>query len=43
VLRGIIDQRIREWMEQLFDEMADRPLDDELVRMAADLAWQLHR
>jgi predicted nucleic acid-binding protein len=43
VLRGIIDRRIREWMEQLFDEMTDCPLDDVLVNAAAGLAWQLDR
>ncbi|OHD71257.1 MAG: hypothetical protein A2177_01300 [Spirochaetes bacterium RBG_13_68_11] len=43
VLRGIIDRRIREWMERLFDEMIDCPVDDALVKAAADLAWQLDR
>jgi predicted nucleic acid-binding protein len=43
VLRGIIDRHIREWMEQLFDEMTDCPLDDALVQDAARLAWQLDR
>jgi predicted nucleic acid-binding protein len=43
VLRGIVDRRIREWMERLFDEMVACPLDDTLVRGAADLAWRLDR
>jgi predicted nucleic acid-binding protein len=43
VLRGIVDRRIREWMEHLFDEMIDCPLDDALVKAAGDLAWQLDR
>ncbi len=43
VLRGIVDRRIREWVERLFDEMIDCPIDDALVRSAADLAWQLDR
>lgn len=43
VLRGIIDRHIAEWMEQLFDEMTDCPLDDALVKAAARLAWQLDR
>jgi predicted nucleic acid-binding protein len=43
VLRGIIDRRIGEWMERLFDEMTDCPLDDALVKAAAQLAWQLDR
>jgi predicted nucleic acid-binding protein len=43
VLRGIIDRRIGDWMEQLFDEMTDCPLDDALLQAAARLAWQLDR
>ena len=43
VLRGIIDRRIREWMDRLFDEMIDCPIDDALARSAADLAWRLDR
>jgi predicted nucleic acid-binding protein len=43
VLRGIVDRWIREWMEHLFDEMIDCPLDDALVKTAADLVWQLDR
>jgi predicted nucleic acid-binding protein len=43
VLRGIIDARVREWMERLFDEMTECPLDGELVSAAARLAWQLDR
>ena len=43
VLRGIVNRRIGEWMERLFDEMVDCPIDDALVRAAADLAWQLDR
>ena len=43
VLRGIVNRRIREWMERLFDEMVACPLDDTLARGAADLAWRLDR
>ena len=43
VLRGIVNRRIGEWMERLFDEMVACPLDDTLVRGAADLAWRLDR
>ncbi len=43
VLRGIIDRRIRDWMEQLFNEMTDCPLDAALVTAAAQLAWRLDR
>jgi predicted nucleic acid-binding protein len=43
VLRGIVDRRIREWMERLFNEMVDCPIDETLVRAAADLAWRLDR
>jgi predicted nucleic acid-binding protein len=43
VLRGIIDRRIREWMDRLFYEMIDCPIDDALVRSATDLAWRLDR
>jgi hypothetical protein len=38
VLRGITDRRNGEWIEQLFDEMSDCPLDDALVKAAARLA-----
>lgn len=43
VLRGIIDRRVRDWMDRLFDEMIDCPIDDVLVKSAADLAWRLDR
>jgi predicted nucleic acid-binding protein len=43
VLRGIIDVRIRAWMEGLFDEMSVCPLDEGLWRDAARLAWGLDR
>jgi predicted nucleic acid-binding protein len=43
VLRGIVDPRIARWMEQLFDEMVDCPLDDALVKAATRLGWQLDR
>ncbi|MGA2974336.1 MAG: PIN domain-containing protein [Spirochaetia bacterium] len=43
VLRGIIDERIRAWMEGLFDEMTACPFDERLWREAAHLAWGLDR
>jgi predicted nucleic acid-binding protein len=43
VLRGIIDRRIRDWVEHLLDEMTDCPLDAVLVTAAAHLAWRLDR
>ena len=43
VLRGILDNRIRAWMEELFDEMTVCPLDEKLWRDAASLAWGLDR
>jgi hypothetical protein len=41
VLRGIVDRRVREWMDRLFDEMVACPLDDALVRSAADPHFRL--
>ncbi|MGA2976823.1 MAG: PIN domain-containing protein [Spirochaetia bacterium] len=43
VLRGIIDDRVRGWLEGLFDEMTICPLDERLWRDAAHLAWGLDR
>jgi predicted nucleic acid-binding protein len=43
VLRGIIHDRIRAWMEELFGEMTACALDDRLWSDAARLAWELDR
>jgi predicted nucleic acid-binding protein len=43
VVRGIINVRIRAWMEGLFDEITVCPLDEGLWRDAASLAWRLDR
>ena len=43
VLRGIIDDGVRAWMEGLFDEVTTCPLDEGLWRNAAHLAWGLDR
>ena len=43
MLRGIIDLRIRSWMEGLFEEMTVCSLDEWLWRDAAHLAWGLDR
>jgi predicted nucleic acid-binding protein len=43
VLRGIMDRRIKEWMQRLFDEMVDCPLDQALVKDAVETAWRLDR
>jgi predicted nucleic acid-binding protein len=43
VLRGIIDTRVRTWVEGLFGEMIACPLDERLWRDAAHLAWGLDR
>jgi predicted nucleic acid-binding protein len=43
VLRGIIDDHVREWVDGLFAEMISCPLDENLWRDAAHLAWGLDR
>lgn len=43
VLRGIIDDGVREWMGAFFDEMIQCPLDERLWRDASRLAWGLDR
>jgi predicted nucleic acid-binding protein len=43
VLRGIIDDRVRAWMEELFREMTTCALDDRLWSDTARLAWELDR
>ncbi len=43
VLRGIINDQVRTWMEELFDEISACPLNEELWREAARLAWGLDR
>jgi predicted nucleic acid-binding protein len=43
VLRGIIDNQVREWIDGLFGEMISCPLDETLWRDAASLAWGLDR
>ncbi len=43
VLRGITNAGLREWMDALFDEMIECPLDQRLWKDAAQLAWRLDR